>query len=100
MFAGCFISVTKFNVNERVNGEVSTYSLQINRWVGRVACMKEKALHTRFWWESRKKRDHYEELDVHGKRVLKLMLNKYDGMVWTGLIWLKIGISGGLLLTR
>jgi hypothetical protein len=25
---------------------------------------------------------------------------RWDGMVWTGLIWLRIGASGGLLLTR
>jgi hypothetical protein len=28
---------------------------------------------------------------------IKWILEKQDGMVWTGLIWLRIGISGGLL---
>jgi hypothetical protein len=39
-----------------------------------------------------------------GKRPLgrcvdnnKLILERYDGMVWTGSIWLRIGTSGGIL---
>jgi hypothetical protein len=27
-------------------------------------------------------------------------LRKIDGVLWTGLIWLRIGTSGGLLLTQ
>jgi hypothetical protein len=29
--------------------------------------------------------------------ILKWILERYDGMVWIGLIWLRIGTSGGLL---
>jgi hypothetical protein len=29
--------------------------------------------------------------------MLKWILERYDGVVWTGLIWLKIGVSGVLL---
>jgi hypothetical protein len=33
-----------------------------------------------------------------GERTkLRRILEKWDGMVWTGLIWLRIGTSGGLL---
>jgi hypothetical protein len=32
--------------------------------------------------------------------VDKWMLERYDGMVWSGLIWLRIGASGRLLWTR
>jgi hypothetical protein len=35
-------------------------------------------------------------LDVGG-RILKWTLGKQDGVVWTGLIWLRVGTSGGLL---
>jgi hypothetical protein len=28
--------------------------------------------------------------------MLRRILEKYIGVVWTGLIWLRIGISGGL----
>jgi hypothetical protein len=30
------------------------------------------------------------------RRRCRWILEKYDGMVWTGLIWLMIGTSGGL----
>jgi hypothetical protein len=36
----------------------------------------------RFWWESRKERDHYEDLDVGGRIILRWMLDK---MGWYGL---------------
>jgi hypothetical protein len=32
--------------------------------------------------------------------VLDWILEKYGGNIWTGCIWLRIGTSGGLLLTR
>jgi hypothetical protein len=34
---------------------------------------------------------------VNGRMVIKLILKKQDGRVWTGFVWLKIGSSGGLL---
>jgi hypothetical protein len=41
-------------------------------------------------------RQHSEYLDVEGKKILEWMLGQQGGMVWTGCIWLRIGISGGL----
>jgi hypothetical protein len=32
-----------------------------------------------------------------GRTILKWILERQDGMVWIGLIWLRIGTSGGLL---
>jgi hypothetical protein len=32
-----------------------------------------------------------------GWTILKWILERYDGMVWMGLIWLRTGMSGGLL---
>jgi hypothetical protein len=45
-------------------------------------------------------KSHQEDLNVGGRRILKLILEKYDGVVWTGLIWLKIGTSRGILWTQ
>jgi hypothetical protein len=43
-------------------------------------------MHVEFWWESQKERSHMEDLDVSGTIVLKWILERYDEMVWTGLI--------------
>jgi hypothetical protein len=29
-----------------------------------------------FWWESQKERDHYEDPDIAGRRMLKWILDK------------------------
>jgi hypothetical protein len=36
-----------------------------------------------------------EDLGINGGTLLKVMLRKYDGREWNGLIWLRIGRSGG-----
>jgi hypothetical protein len=35
-----------------------------------------------------------------GKIILKWILGKQGGNLWTGLIWIRIGAKGGLLRTR
>jgi hypothetical protein len=42
-----------------------------------------------------KERDHYEDLDINVRVVLKLIVEKEDEMVWLG-----IGTIEGLLQTR
>jgi hypothetical protein len=49
-------------------------------------------MHKVYWWESRK-----EYQDVGVWIILKWILKRYDKVVWTGLIWLRIGVSGRLL---
>jgi hypothetical protein len=44
-----------------------------------------------YWWESQKKRDHWEGQGIGGWSILKWILERLDGMVWIGLIWLRIG---------
>jgi hypothetical protein len=46
--------------------------------------------------ESQKEREHKDDLDAGGSIILKWVLKKF-GVVWTGLIWLRIGTSGELL---
>jgi hypothetical protein len=40
-------------------------------------------------------RDWEEDLDTGRRIILKLILKKYDGVVWTGFIWLRLGTGGG-----
>jgi hypothetical protein len=37
---------------------------------------------------------------VNGRMILNCILKEYDGRTWTGLIWLRIRTSDGLLCTR
>jgi hypothetical protein len=50
-----------------------------------------------YWWESQRKRDYYEDQDVGGWIILGLILERWDGVMWTGLVWLRIGTGGELL---
>jgi hypothetical protein len=54
-------------------------------------------VHTEFWWGDLRKRDHLEDLGVDGIIILEWIFKKWDRQAWDELIWLRIGISGGLL---
>jgi hypothetical protein len=54
-------------------------------------------MHIGYWWERQKERDHWEDQYLGGFTILKLILERQDRMMWIGLIWLRIGTSGGLL---
>jgi hypothetical protein len=47
-------------------------------------------MHVWFWWESQKERDHYEGVDIGGRIILRWILEKQGGVMWTAL---KIGTS-------
>jgi hypothetical protein len=40
---------------------------------------------------------HVEDLSIDRRAMLKLILMKYNGGVWTGFIWVGMGTNGGLL---
>ena len=40
---------------------------------------------------------HFEDLDVDGRIILKWTLGNWNGKARTGLVWLRIRTSGGLL---
>jgi hypothetical protein len=64
------------------------------RWAGYVTRMGVKRNAYRiFVGKPKKKEDH----DVGGRVILSWILEKSDGVIWTGSIWLRIGTSGGLL---
>jgi hypothetical protein len=54
-------------------------------------------LHTGFWWGDLSEGDHFEDLGVDERIILKWIFKKWDGGAWTGLIWLRIGTGGGVL---
>jgi hypothetical protein len=63
------------------------------------ACSKhgKRSTDVRFWWGSRKLGNHYEDVHIGGTIIKNGVLEKYDRVVWTGFIWLRIGTSEGLL---
>ena len=62
-----------------------------------MACVREKKHTHRFRWGSLRERDHVEDLGIDERIISLQILKKYDGRIWTGLIWLRIGTSGRLL---
>jgi hypothetical protein len=59
--------------------------------------MERRGMHIGYLWVMQKERDHWEDQDVSGWTILKWILERYDGIVWIGYIWLRIGTSGRLL---
>jgi hypothetical protein len=43
-----------------------------------------------FWWENLRERDHWGDLGVCGRIILKGIFRKWDVGLWTGLGWLRI----------
>ena len=50
-----------------------------------------------FWWGDLTETDHLEDLVADGCIIVKLVFKKWDGKVWTGLVWLRTGTGGGRL---
>ena len=70
------------------------------RWAEYMAHMWGREVYTRLWRGNLKARGHWEDTGTDGRITLKCILKKWDGKVWTGLIWLRIGIRRGLIRTR
>jgi hypothetical protein len=54
-------------------------------------------MHTKFFSETLKGRDHAEDSGVDGRIILEWILGKYGEKVWTGCAWVKIAITDGIL---
>jgi hypothetical protein len=60
---------------------------------------KEKCIKG-FSGKVRRKETTRKTKDVGGSLISKCVLERWDGVLWTGLIFLRIGTSRGLLGTR
>jgi hypothetical protein len=65
-----------------------------NEMVQYVAC---KGIACRIFGRKTRRKDHFEDLGVGGRILIKWILEILDGVVWSGLLCLRIGTSGGLL---
>jgi hypothetical protein len=46
------------------------------RWAEHVALMRRREIHVGIWWERQNERDNYEDAEVSGTIILKLILEK------------------------
>jgi hypothetical protein len=53
-------------------------------------------MRTKLWSENLKGRGYSEDVGVDKKIILEWILGKCGGEVWTGFIWLRVGISDWL----
>jgi hypothetical protein len=68
------------------------------RWKGHVTHIGGKKARTEHWCLNLKGRDHLEALGVDERILLKWILKKSVGRAWTGLLWLRVGASCGVML--
>jgi hypothetical protein len=54
-------------------------------------------MHTKILSENPNGRDNPEDTGIDGKIILKRILGKQSGKVWTKFIWLRIRTNDGLL---
>jgi hypothetical protein len=52
---------------------------------------------TGFWWGNLRKRIQLEDPRVDEMMILRWIFRMWDVVIWTGLIWLRIGTTGGHL---
>jgi hypothetical protein len=54
-------------------------------------------VYTGFWWGNLSEREYLEDPDIDGKIILRWIFRKWDVVVWTVSMWLRIGTDGGHL---
>jgi hypothetical protein len=79
--------------NEELRNLYSSPNIKSRRmkWAGNVAGMGKRGMHIGFSGKSRRKETSRKPRHTCENNI------KVDGVVWTGLIWLRTGTSGRLL---
>jgi hypothetical protein len=62
-------------------------------WTMHVERVAGRGMHIDYWLESQNERDHYEDQGVSGRIILRRILERQDRVVWTIVIWPRIGAS-------
>jgi hypothetical protein len=52
---------------------------------------------TEIWWRYLRERNYLKDIGVDGMLILRRIFKKWNGEVWTGLLWLRTGTVGGRL---
>ena len=53
--------------------------------------MGDREVHTGSCWGDLRGRDHLQDPGRDGRVILKWIFKKWNGNVWTGLLWFRIG---------
>jgi len=61
------------------------------RWVGYVARMGRREVHTGFWWGNLSEKDNFGDPGVDGRIILRWTFRKWHVGAWTGSSWPRIG---------
>ena len=59
-------------------------------WARHVPRVGRREVNTEFWWEYLRERTSLKGLDLYEKIILKLILKKYIGKVWTRFVLVQI----------
>jgi hypothetical protein len=65
-----------------------------------VALLARGEVYTGFWCRNLREREHWGDLGVDGRIILRWIFRKWDVRIWTGSTRLRIGTGDGHLRTR